>query len=193
MKFCRLFVLFLLLLQGCGLTIFKVSSPVTVLPEEVLPEEVLPEERFYLHTVRYPEENLPMLADWYTGDPKNWLKIKLANCTQDVMKLRINGVIRLPSKLVVQINKMPRDFILKRKLSYRLKTLPSTHIKPKESEAISAPEKETPMGDNAPLETSELDNSVSSSSASDELIDNIIGNDVISNSDMNIDRPLIEQ
>ncbi len=66
----------------------------------------------YYHLVRYPGETLGLLAKWYTGDVKNWEKIKLANPNLNPSRIEIGDSVVIPEDILVKREKLPQDFVI---------------------------------------------------------------------------------
>lgn len=60
-----------------------------------------------LHTVRTEDEDLKMIAKWYTGSPGNAGKIAKANELDDSAPLTVGLQIRVPDSMVKQSKAMP--------------------------------------------------------------------------------------
>ncbi len=68
------------------------------------------DEDVYLHTVQSPSETLSSIAEWYTGDPKNWTVLSDFNGGHGSDAVRPNEVILIPKFLLITTTPMPRPF-----------------------------------------------------------------------------------
>ncbi|MCB0345864.1 MAG: LysM peptidoglycan-binding domain-containing protein, partial [Bdellovibrionales bacterium] len=63
------------------------------------------------HSVKYSGETLAAIADWYTGDYKNWNAILKANPQKSSGALDIGEAIAIPKDLVKKSEPMPKRYI----------------------------------------------------------------------------------
>jgi hypothetical protein len=68
------------------------------------------DEDVYLHTVQSPGETLSSIAEWYTGDPRNWTVLSDFNAGYGSDAVRPNEVILIPKFLLITTTPMPRPF-----------------------------------------------------------------------------------
>ena len=109
---------FIATLNACATTqvIHEVQGPVLkVKPAPkppAKPKSKPPEESPYLvHTVRWPNETLSLIAKWYTGRTENWRTIADANPELDPRRIRLGMEIKIPADLLETIVPMPREFV----------------------------------------------------------------------------------
>ena len=109
---------FIATLNACATTqvIHEVQGPVLkVKPAPkppAKPKSKPPEESPYLvHTVRWPNETLSLIAKWYTGRTENWRTIADANPELDPRRIRLGKEIKIPAELLKTILPMPREFV----------------------------------------------------------------------------------
>lgn len=65
----------------------------------------------YVHTVEWPGETLPMIAQWYTGSKENWKILSQTNPKLASRQLAVNDQILIPIALVKNSQKMPEEFL----------------------------------------------------------------------------------
>jgi hypothetical protein len=66
---------------------------------------------FFLHKVRWSEETLSHIAQWYTGTAKNWKAIAKANPELDPKKIGTGDTILIPEGLLISRKPMPLSFL----------------------------------------------------------------------------------
>jgi hypothetical protein len=72
-------------------------------------EEAKPE--VYVHTVEWPGETLPMIAQWYTGNKDNGKILAKTNPTIAADRLVAGDQVLIPLELVKNNKGMPKEFI----------------------------------------------------------------------------------
>ena len=72
-------------------------------------EEARPD--VYVHTVEWPGETLPMIAQWYTGNKDNGKVLAKTNPDIAAEHLAVGDQVRIPLELVKNNKKMPKEFI----------------------------------------------------------------------------------
>ena len=72
-------------------------------------EEVKPE--VFVHTVEWPGETLPMIAQWYTGNKDNGKILAKTNPGIASEHLVVNDQILIPLELMKNNKKMPKEFL----------------------------------------------------------------------------------
>lgn len=100
---------------------------------------------YYIHTVSVPNENISIIAKWYTGSQKNWLV--LANCNPTIKPNRIflGDKIKIPRSIMIRHTKLPAKFVhqshsgVKRKKPSKA---PVAQVQPKTQAAQPAVEEE---------------------------------------------------
>lgn len=65
----------------------------------------------YFHTVRWPEETLAIISEWYTGDLENWRILAKANPEVDPDSISVGTQIGIPRNLLHTEKSMPSDFL----------------------------------------------------------------------------------
>jgi hypothetical protein len=68
----------------------------------------------YTHTVRWPGENLYIIAKWYTGNGENWKILARANPELDPDRIRVGETIRVPEKIMQTKKPLPQGFVQSR-------------------------------------------------------------------------------
>jgi len=66
---------------------------------------------YYIHTVSVPNENISIIAKWYTGSQTNW--VVLAKCNPAIKPNRIflGDKIKIPRSLMTRHTKLPAKFV----------------------------------------------------------------------------------
>jgi len=75
------------------------------------------EPHFYVHVVRWHNESLSFIAEWYTASWQNWEALAKANPDLDPKQIRIGDKIRIPEALLKTRTPMPSDFFLRTAVS----------------------------------------------------------------------------
>jgi hypothetical protein len=88
----------------------KSETPVTVSDTPAL-EIPTPEPCFYIHKVRWTEETLSHIAQWYTGAVKNWKAIAKSNPKLKPKQIDIGDTISIPEDLLTTRKPMPHSFV----------------------------------------------------------------------------------
>lgn len=70
-----------------------------------------PTARSYVHTVRWRNETLSFIAQWYTGSWQNWKALAKANPGINPNRIEIGNRIRIPEALLKTHNPLPADFL----------------------------------------------------------------------------------
>jgi hypothetical protein len=70
-----------------------------------------PGRNAYEHTVRWPGENLSLIAKWYTGDQRNRKALTRVNPGIEPNALRIGDTVLIPANLLTTRQPMPRSFV----------------------------------------------------------------------------------
>ena len=117
---------------------------------------VAQEPSYFEHTVRWPGENLALIAKWYTGDHKNWSVLAKENPGINPSAIRIGDVIKIPRNLMTNTDPMPKSAVKaqqeKRKRSQASKR-PAEAVPGKEE--ISPDSPAVPSRAESPKESSE--------------------------------------
>ena len=69
------------------------------------------EDPCYIHTVRWPGENLYVIAKCYTGEGGNWKILARANPKLEPDRIRVGDTIRVPEKIMQTKKPLPQDFV----------------------------------------------------------------------------------
>ncbi len=72
-------------------------------------EEAKPD--VYVHTVEWPGETLPMIAQWYTGNKDNGKVLAKTNPTIAADRLVVGDQVLIPLELVKNNKSMPQEFL----------------------------------------------------------------------------------
>jgi len=67
-----------------------------------------PPPMYFQHSVKYQGETLASIADWYTGDTRNWKAIARANPSIKPERIRIGDIINIPPELVKKTKPYPK-------------------------------------------------------------------------------------
>ena len=67
---------------------------------------------FFNHTIKWPGENLGIIARWYTGSFKNWMYLVEANPGINPRRIEIGDSILIPKDLMKTRRPMPIEFLL---------------------------------------------------------------------------------
>ncbi|MCB0332156.1 MAG: LysM peptidoglycan-binding domain-containing protein [Bdellovibrionales bacterium] len=65
-------------------------------------------DQFFQHKIKYPGETLWLIANWYTGDGKNWKTLQELNTSLRHNRLRIGDTVRIPSSLLKRTSPLPK-------------------------------------------------------------------------------------
>jgi hypothetical protein len=84
----------------------KIEKPPKIQPEQK-PQPATPEMTYFIHTIRWPGENLIRISRWYTGSGNNWLLLAKANPSIDPRRIRIGDSILIPENLLKTRDPMP--------------------------------------------------------------------------------------
>ena len=68
-------------------------------------------EDVYVHTVEWPGETLPMIAQWYTGNKDNWKILAKTNPNIASGHLAVDDRVLIPFELVKNNKGMPMEFL----------------------------------------------------------------------------------
>jgi len=74
-------------------------------------DETRAREDVYVHTVEWPGETLPMIAQWYTGNKDNWKILAKTNPDIAAEHLAVDNEILIPLVLMRNSIRMPREFL----------------------------------------------------------------------------------
>jgi hypothetical protein len=65
---------------------------------------------YFIHTSRWSWETLGIVADWYTGDSRNWKKLAEINPDIDSQKIATGSEIFIPVKLLKTRGALPQNY-----------------------------------------------------------------------------------
>lgn len=109
---------------------------------------IKPKKTFFVHVVQWPNETLPIIAKWYTGDSNNWQSLADANPIINPEQLSAGNKIFIPEDLLQVQKSMPKRFITEYYHKHKKKKQPSKSVKalrkqePAPSQPESLPEEE---------------------------------------------------
>ena len=83
----------------------------TVRPTPPREPPAKPAPRFYVHVVRWQNETLSFIAEWYTASWQNWEALAKVNPELDPKQIEIGDKIRIPKALLKTRKPMPSDFL----------------------------------------------------------------------------------
>lgn len=145
----------------------EVSSKIPVLKEPV-PSIEKPE--FYVHKVRWLGETISVIAQWYTGTPKNWEAIAKVNSDFDPKRMGIGDTILIPADILKTREPMPRKYL--RTSVPKDDASPPSLVKPEtesdKAEALDSPEKDQQVAEFDEIELFELQDIEEAVTQSDE-------------------------
>ncbi len=112
----------MVLLAGCNTFKQKVTPPPpdeTVRPapppkapiNKDLPIAHFRNRRYYVHQVRWPNESLVLIAQWYTGSRANWKKLSRATPNLRHNRLHEGYVVFIPIDLLQIETPMPKQYV----------------------------------------------------------------------------------
>ncbi|GAB6192989.1 LysM peptidoglycan-binding domain-containing protein [Desulfocastanea catecholica] len=73
-------------------------------------DEVYP-AGYYIHTVSVPNENISIIAKWYTGSQKNWVVLAECNPTIKPNRIFLGDKIKIPRSLMTRQTELPAKFV----------------------------------------------------------------------------------
>ncbi len=142
-----LVVLASMLLGSC--TTFKSKVAVSPPPDPVRPaapeqtysNKSLPtahyrDTHYYVHQVRWPEESIERVAQWYTGSGANWKILARSTPNLQPKRLRKGNVVFIPIDLLQIDTPMPRQYVQRRRPS---KTSSAPRKQPSTPPAVPEP------------------------------------------------------
>ena len=92
-------------------------------------QRVIPKKTSFVHMVQWPNETLPIIAQWYTGDSNNWQSLADANPIINPKQLSAGNKIFISEDLLKIRKPMPREFIAEYYNKLKKKKLPSKSVK----------------------------------------------------------------
>lgn len=75
-------------------------------------DEVYP-DGYYIHTVSVPNENISIIAKWYTGYHKNWVVIAKCNPNLNPNLIFLGNKIKIPRIILTRHTEMTAEFVRK--------------------------------------------------------------------------------
>ena len=84
------------------------AKSVTTVGETVDSDENLP----FFHQVRWEGETLSLIANWYTGDWRNWKALSEVNPWLEPKNMFAGLKVKIPRQLLKTTKRMPREFVL---------------------------------------------------------------------------------
>ena len=70
-----------------------------------------PEVKYLNHQIKWPGENLSLIARWYTGSANNWVRLVESNPGIDPQRIKIGDLILIPEVLLKTRRPMPIEFL----------------------------------------------------------------------------------
>jgi hypothetical protein len=118
-------IMVMVILLPVGCSIFQPAGQEKVQPETPVPlatkqaldspEDVRPlpppKVKYLNHKVKWPGENLILIASWYTGSAKNWMRLAKANPGIEPRRIKIGDSILIPEDLLKTRQPMPIEFL----------------------------------------------------------------------------------
>ena len=118
-------IMVMLILWPVGCSIFQPAGQEKVPPETPVPpatKQALdspqdvrplppPEVKYLNHKIKWPGENLILIARWYTGSAKNWVRLVEANPGIEPRRIQIGDSILIPEDLLKTRQPMPIEFL----------------------------------------------------------------------------------
>ena len=74
-------------------------------------ETALEAQQYYVHTVRYSGETLGLIANWYTGEVRNWNLIQEANPGLRPERITIGQQINIPRGIMTNSETLTREVV----------------------------------------------------------------------------------
>lgn len=126
----------------------KLAAP---LPAEGAPSAlgsaVIRQRRFGLHTVRWPEETLALVARWYTGQADHWKAIAQATPNLRGRALVPGDLVFIPEDLIRRREALPHSFVLPKRPAAKPAVTPPARIPSAPAPSLPDPE---PLESQAP-------------------------------------------
>ncbi len=66
---------------------------------------------YYVHTVSVPNENISIIAKWYTGSQTNWVILAKCNPTIKPNRIFLGDKIKIPRSLMTRHTALPAKFV----------------------------------------------------------------------------------
>ncbi len=68
-------------------------------------------EGYYVHTVNIPDENISIIAKWYTDKQKNWLVLTKCNPTIKPNRIFLGDKIKIPRSILTRQTPLTVEFV----------------------------------------------------------------------------------
>lgn len=107
-----------------------VKSTTQAPPEEVKPttpeaEPAQQQPKYLVHKVRWPDETLSVISQWYTGKARNWKTLADANPKLNPNRIFRGNEIHIPGDLLKRREPMPKRFVARLAQKSKKKKSPS--------------------------------------------------------------------
>ena len=73
-------------------------------------DELYP-EGYYIHTVSVPNENISIIAKWYTGEQRNWVVLVKCNPAIKPNRIFLGNEIKIPRSIMTRHTELPAEFV----------------------------------------------------------------------------------
>jgi hypothetical protein len=113
----------------------KIDQPPLSQPEQIVPspvsqpEQIVPppeaKVKYFIHIIKYKGEDLTLIARWYTGSGKNWLRIVEVNPSIDHRRIQIGDSILIPESLLKTRQPMPISYVHRKVSKKKKQPVPS--------------------------------------------------------------------
>lgn len=91
------------------------AAPSQASPSKNLPIAHYRGRRFYVHQVRWPNESLALIAQWYTGRRGNWKALSRATPNLRHNRIHPGDVVFIPLDLLQIETPMPQQYVQPRR------------------------------------------------------------------------------
>ncbi len=92
-------------------TTVRTTAPPKTDSKKDLPIAQFRNRRYYVHQVRWPNESLELIAQWYTGSRTNWKKLAQATPNLRQNRLYHGNVVFIPLDLLQIETPMPKRYV----------------------------------------------------------------------------------
>lgn len=66
---------------------------------------------YYLHTVKYPDESISIIAKWFTGDLRNWEVLAKSNPDLNPNRIFLGDTIKIPRNIMITQAPLTAKFV----------------------------------------------------------------------------------
>jgi hypothetical protein len=66
---------------------------------------------YYIHKVKFPDESISIIAQWFTGNLKNWKVLAKCNPRINPNRIFLGDVIRIPRILMTRQDPITHEFV----------------------------------------------------------------------------------